>query len=58
MSRTMPQLEDQQRRDSLIAGHHHQMDDDVPRPPEPCPMSSAQSRRAWPLPVVITDTGG
>lgn len=54
----MPQLEDQQRRDSLIDSHHHQTDDDVPRVPEPCPMSSAQSRRAWPLPVVITDTGG
>jgi hypothetical protein len=23
------------------------VDDDCPRPPEPCPLSSGQSRRAW-----------
>jgi hypothetical protein len=43
---------EQQRRESWIYGNWNPTDDDTPRPPEPSPLSSAQSRRAWSLEVV------
>lgn len=46
---------EQHRRESWIRGNWNLTDDDVPRPPEPSPLSSAQSRRAWALEVVGAD---
>lgn len=44
------QQQQQHNRRELFAYHGWNVgavDDDTPRPPEPCPLSSAQARRAW-----------
>ena len=48
-STTVIYTEQHNRRETWVWGGWNLTDDDTPHPPEPDPLASAQSRRAWRL---------